>query len=69
VAILNRDLKTAERIYIDQGSPEEAVQMYRELFQFDDAIRVANTYMLNDRHQLRSDDLPASKRTLFFLYW
>ena len=53
MAIFNRDLKTAERIYVDQGNAEEALNMYRDLLQWDDAIRVADLYMLNDRNQLR----------------
>jgi hypothetical protein len=61
MAILNRDLKMAERIYIDQGNPEEAVQMYRDLLQYEDAIRVADSYMLNERHVLRHAFAPLLK--------
>ena len=61
MAILNRDLKMAERIYVDQGNPEEAVQMYRDLLQYDDAIRVADSYMLNERHVLRRAFSPLLK--------
>lgn len=53
MAIFYKDLSTAERIYIDQGSPDEAVRMYRQLLQWDDALRVAETYNLSDRHQIR----------------
>lgn len=53
IAIFKRDLKTAERIYIDQGNPEEAMQMYRKFLQWEDAIRVADSFGLNERNQLR----------------
>ena len=53
MAIFQRDLATAERIYIDQGSPDDAVRMYRQLLQWEDALRVAETYNLSDRHQIR----------------
>lgn len=53
MAIFQRDLSTAERIYIDQGSPDDAVRMYRQLLQWEDALRVAETYNLSDRHQIR----------------
>ena len=55
--IFHGDLASAERIYIDQGSPEDAVRMYRQLLQWEDALRVADTYNLSDRHQLRKDYL------------
>lgn len=57
MAIFQRDLSTAERIYIDQGSPDDAVRMYRQLLQWEDALRVAETYNLSDRHQIRQDYL------------
>ena len=53
MAIFQRDLATAERIYIDQGNPDDAVRMYRQLLQWEDALRVAETYNLSDRHQIR----------------
>jgi hypothetical protein len=53
MAIFRRDLATAERIYIDQGSPDDAVRMYRQLLQWEDALRVAEAYNLSDRHQIR----------------
>ncbi len=51
--IFHQDLASAERIYIDQGSPEDAMRMYRQLLQWEDALRVADTYNLSERHQLR----------------
>lgn len=53
VSILHGNLRSAERIYIDGGNPEEAMAMYRQLLQWDDAIRIADTYALDERHQLR----------------
>ena len=55
MAVFHKDLASAERVYIDQGSPEEAVRMYRQLFQWEDALRVAETYGQPDRHQIRID--------------
>lgn len=53
ISILHGNLKSAERIYIDGGNPEEAMTMYRQLLQWDNAIRIADTYALDERHQLR----------------
>ena len=53
ISILHGNLKSAERIYIDGGNPEEAMAMYRQLLQWDDAIRIADTYALDERHHLR----------------
>lgn len=53
--VFHKNLTSAERIYIDQGSPEEAVRMYRQLLQWEDALRVAETYSQPDRHQIKAD--------------
>lgn len=41
LALLGGDLKAAERIYIDQGDIEAALQMYIKLRRWDDAIKLA----------------------------
>jgi len=40
LAVLNRDFKEAERIYLDQGQADEAIEMYQILHQWGEAIRV-----------------------------
>jgi intraflagellar transport protein 172 len=41
MAMLRKDLRESERIYLDQGQTDEAIQMYQELHKYDDAIKVA----------------------------
>ncbi|XP_070491879.1 intraflagellar transport protein 172 homolog [Chironomus tepperi] len=41
LALLSGDLRAAERIYIDQGDIESALQMYIKLRRWDDAIKLA----------------------------
>lgn len=50
--IFTGDLGSAERIYINQGSPDEAVRMYTLLLQFDEALRVVEAYNLPDKNQI-----------------
>jgi hypothetical protein len=67
MAIFQRDLATAERIYIDQGSPDDAVRMYRQLLQWEDALRVADTYNLSDRHQIRLKSVKMKEKSDCYL--
>lgn len=39
LAILNNDLVTAENIYLEQGEMDAALNMYKKLHRWDDAIR------------------------------
>lgn len=41
VAQLNGDLRSAERIYLEQGQIEAALAMYKRLRRWDDAVRLA----------------------------
>lgn len=41
LALLGGDLRAAERIYVDQGDLESALQMYIKLRRWDDAIKLA----------------------------
>ena len=40
-AIMNRNFKLAESIYLEQNNVEEAMDMYQELHKWDEAIEVA----------------------------
>lgn len=53
MSIFHGNFKSAERMYINQGNPEDAMHMYRTFLQWDDAIRIADVYALPERHQLR----------------
>lgn len=41
LALLNKDLKAAENILLNQGKVDECIDMYQKLFKHDEAIRVA----------------------------
>ena len=41
LAVLDKQFKTAEALYLEQGYVEEAMEMYQELHKWDDALRVA----------------------------
>ena len=41
MAILEKNLKLAESIYLEQNNIDEAMEMYQELHKWDDAIDVA----------------------------
>ncbi|KAJ1511508.1 hypothetical protein HMI54_000768, partial [Coelomomyces lativittatus] len=41
LAVLEKEYKTAERIYLEQGQTQAAMQMYQDLHQWDASIRVA----------------------------
>ncbi|XP_055687572.1 intraflagellar transport protein 172 homolog [Lutzomyia longipalpis] len=41
LALLNADLRTAERIYLEQGDIESALDMYKKLGRWTDAIKLA----------------------------
>eukprot|EP01135_Chromosphaera_perkinsii_P005322 Nk52_evm3s343 gene=Nk52_evmTU3s343 len=41
LAVFEKDFKAAERIYLDQGRTDDAIEMYQELHMWDQAIQVA----------------------------
>jgi intraflagellar transport protein 172 len=41
LAILNKDFKTAEQVYLEQGKVQEAMSMYKEMHKFDESIAIA----------------------------
>ncbi len=41
MAIMDRNFKLAESIYLEQNNVEEAMEMYQELHKWDEAIEVA----------------------------
>ncbi|KAF7993474.1 hypothetical protein HCN44_010069 [Aphidius gifuensis] len=44
LAVLNGDLKTAETIYLEQNKLEEALEMYKKYWHWEDAIKLAEIY-------------------------
>ncbi|KAL9645308.1 hypothetical protein ABK040_002508 [Willaertia magna] len=41
IAILNKDFKTAEQIYLEQGKVDEAIKMYEQIHKFEESIFLA----------------------------
>lgn len=41
MVLLNGDIRNAERIYLEQGDIESALNMYKQLHRWDDAIKLA----------------------------
>ena len=41
MAIMEKNLKLAESIYLEQNHIDEAMQMYQELHKWDDALNLA----------------------------
>ncbi|CAD2220997.1 hypothetical protein, conserved [Angomonas deanei] len=48
LAILNKDFKRAERIYLENGKVEEAINMWEEMNRFDESLAVAEQRNLDD---------------------
>eukprot|EP01002_Notosolenus_urceolatus_P003783 NODE_19_length_3654_cov_89.288766_g15_i0.p1 GENE.NODE_19_length_3654_cov_89.288766_g15_i0~~NODE_19_length_3654_cov_89.288766_g15_i0.p1 ORF type:complete len:1188 (-),score=541.95 NODE_19_length_3654_cov_89.288766_g15_i0:89-3412(-) len=57
IAILNKNFKLAETIYIEQGQVEEAMQMWKELKQFDKVVQLALARRLPDADEMKSQYL------------
>lgn len=53
LALLNKDLRQAEDILLAQGRADEAIDMYRTLHQFDEAIAVAESQRHADAARMR----------------
>jgi len=51
VHVLTKDLKQAERILLEQGKVDEALEMWDELWKFDESIAVAEAYHHPDTEQ------------------
>ncbi|XP_055910125.1 intraflagellar transport protein 172 homolog [Eupeodes corollae] len=57
LALLNSDLRTAERIYLEQGEIESALQMYKMLRMWDEAINLAERRGYPLLPQLKEDQM------------
>lgn len=57
LALLNGDLRTAERIYLEQGELEAALDMYKKLLHWDDAIRLAERRSYSGLEELRAEQM------------
>ncbi|XP_055373567.1 intraflagellar transport protein 172 homolog [Condylostylus longicornis] len=57
MALLNSDLRTAERIYLEQGDIEKALNMYKNLRMWDDAINLAEKRGYSGISKLREDQM------------
>lgn len=57
LALLNADLRTAEKIYIEQGNIEQALQMYKDLKKWDEAIKLADRRGFSDVETLLKDQM------------
>ncbi|KAJ1554535.1 hypothetical protein HK405_004770, partial [Cladochytrium tenue] len=55
LAILEKQFKYAEGIYLEQGKPEEAMEMYQELHKWDQSIKVAEAKNHPDLEQLKKN--------------
>lgn len=52
LSILYGDLNTAENIYLEQGNLDNALNMYKKLHKWDDALRSLLFEVKNDMMQL-----------------
>lgn len=41
LAVLEKEFKTAEALYLEQGYVDDAMEMYQELHKWDEALRIA----------------------------
>lgn len=48
MAILNKQFKQAERLLLERGDAQQAMDMYKELGRWEDAITVAEMTVSND---------------------
>merc|ERR1711916_229591 len=55
LAIINKQFKRAEAIFMEQGHIEEAIEMYRKLHKWEEALALAQTRGLQTVRQLRND--------------
>ena len=55
MAILDKQYKMAESIYLEQNNIDEAMEMYQEMHKWDEAIEVAEAkvYHLNPSNAIR----------------
>ena len=51
--MLDGDFSTAERIYVEQGQAEEAIEMYQTMHRWTDAIKVAEQTGNGDASQMK----------------
>lgn len=57
LSILNGDLNTAENIYLEQGNIEDALDMYKKLHKWDDALRLASHRNYEKLTQLKEEHM------------
>ncbi|XP_031636976.1 intraflagellar transport protein 172 homolog isoform X2 [Contarinia nasturtii] len=57
LALLDADLRTAEMIYLEQGNIEAALQMYKDLRKWDDAIKLADRRGYSDIETLLKEQM------------
>lgn len=55
LAILNRDLSTAEQIYLEQDMPEKAIAMYQNFYKWDAALDLSVRQRLPNSGRLREE--------------
>ncbi|XP_031359255.1 intraflagellar transport protein 172 homolog [Photinus pyralis] len=63
LSILNGDLDTAENIYLEQGNIEGALEMYKSLYKWDEAVRLAEQRGYSKLAQLKEDYMSLLLRT------
>ena len=57
LSILSGDLTTAENIYLEQGDMESALNMYKKLHKWDDALRLAEQRSYNKLAELQEEHM------------
>ncbi|KAK4876609.1 hypothetical protein RN001_009115 [Aquatica leii] len=63
LSILGGDLETAENIYLEQGNIEGALEMYKSLYKWDEAIRLAEQRGYSKLDELKDDYMELLLRT------
>ncbi|CAH0547356.1 unnamed protein product [Brassicogethes aeneus] len=57
LSILNGDLSTAENIYLEQGHIQSALDMYKKLHKWDEALRLADQRGYNKLKELKEEHM------------
>lgn len=57
LAVLNKQLKTAEQIYMEQNELDKAIEMYQKLYKWEDALELAQSKGHSNKEELREKHL------------
>jgi intraflagellar transport protein 172 len=55
MAMLAKDFRTAELMYVEQGKTDDAIEMYQQLHRWDQAIEVADVQQHPEAEEMRKN--------------